>query len=71
MIPGNSHLMKLFTPKQLHKMFIKEHYDIEIAYLEGPAARIVSGCCDKDTKLVSWIHCTMKSREDLTIAFRN
>lgn len=70
-IPGNSHLMKLFTPKQLHQMFIKEHYDIEIAYLEGPAARIVSGCQDTKTKLVSWIHCTMHSKEDVAISFRN
>lgn len=54
--PGNSHVMKLLSPRRLHKIFIKEHYDIEIAYLEGPSARMISGCAAPDTKLVAWIH---------------
>lgn len=69
--PGNSKIMKLFTPRFLHKFCIKEHYDIEVSYLEGPSARIISGCPDKDTKLVSWIHCTMKSERDISVGFRN
>lgn len=71
MLPANSHWMKLFSPKQLHKWFIKEHYDIEIAYLEGPAVRIISGCLDKNTKLISWIHCTMHSKKEFSIGFRS
>lgn len=54
--PGNSHIMKIYTPEQLHRLFIKEKYDIEVAYLEGPSARIISGCPNKDTKLVTWMH---------------
>ena len=69
--PGNSHLMKLFSPKRLHKWFIKEHYDIEIAYLEGPDSRIISGCPNKDTKRLSWIHCTMNTAEDTALGFRS
>jgi len=68
---GNSHIMKLISPRQLHRLFIKEHYDIEVSYLEGPCARIVSGCPDKDTKLVSWIHCTMHSPDQVARSFRN
>lgn len=69
--PGNSHLMKLFAPERLHKWFIKEHYDIEVAYLEGPDSRIISGCPNKDTKLISWIHCTMKAADDVARGFRS
>ena len=69
--PGNSHVMKLFSPERLHHFFIKEHYDIEVAYLEGPESRIISGCSDKDTKLISWIHCTMNSGEDFSRGFRS
>ena len=69
--PGNSHVMKLFSPAQLHKWMIKERYDVEVAYLEGPDSRIISGCPDKDTKLVSWIHCTMKSSADIALGFRS
>lgn len=71
MISGNSKLMKLFTPSQLHRFFIKEHYDIEVAYLEGPAARIVSGCPHIDTKLVSWIHVEQHNAKCAAKAFRS
>jgi glycosyltransferase involved in cell wall biosynthesis len=68
---GNSHVMKLFSPEMLHKWFIKERYDIEVSYLEGPSARIISGCPHKDTKLVSWIHCTMATPEETALGFRS
>lgn len=69
--PANSHLMKLLTPTQLHKLFIKEKYDIEIAYLEGPCARIISGCPNKNTKLVSWIHIELHTKKAVASSFRN
>lgn len=71
MVPGNSHLMKLLCPQMLHKIFIKEHYDVEVAYLEGPCARIISGCREKGTKLVSWIHIEQKSQKRSTQGFRS
>ena len=71
MIPGNSHLMKLLTPKQLHKLCVRERYDIEVSYLEGPAARAVSGCTDEDTKLVSWIHVEQHTMDILAGSFRS
>lgn len=70
-VPGNSRIMKLLTPAQLHKLFIKETYDIEVAYLEGPAARIISGCRNRNTKLVSWIHIEQNSAEDAARSFRS
>ncbi|MCI6430583.1 MAG: glycosyltransferase [Lachnospiraceae bacterium] len=70
-IPGNSKLMKLLTPQQLHKICVKEHYDIEISYLEGPSARIISGCNDKGTKLVSWIHVEQHTMKKLAASFRS
>lgn len=71
MFPGNSRLMKVLTPKQLHNLIIKEHYDIEVAYLEGPCARVISGCTDKDTKLVSWIHIEQKTSKKAASSFRS
>lgn len=70
-IPGNSHFMKLLSPHMIHKWLIKEKYDIEIAYLEGPSARIISGCPNKNTKLISWIHIEQKTRKNASRAFRN
>ena len=69
--PGNSHLMKLLTPAQLHKLCVKEKYDIEVAYLEGPTARVISGCSHRDTVLISWIHTEFPDRKALSAPFRS
>lgn len=57
---GIIHLLKLLSPKALHKLLIKEKYDIEIAYLEGAPTRIISGCPNTNTKLFSWVHTSVK-----------
>lgn len=69
--PGNSQLLKIFTPQQLHRLCIREKYDIEISYLEGVAARVVSGCDDKNTKLISWIHVEQHNMKNLAHSFRS
>ena len=71
MIRGNIHLMKLLSPKALHRWLIKDKYDVEISYLEGPSARIISGCPYPDTKLISWIHVEQHTKAIATRAFRS
>lgn len=70
-VPGNSHLMKLLSPKQLHRLCVKEHYDIEVSYLEGPSARIISACENPETKLVCWTHSTPKTTAEAARSFRS
>ena len=53
---GMRYLIRMFSPSFLHRILIKEHYDYEVAYLEGIPTRIVSGCKDKDTKTFAWVH---------------
>lgn len=69
--PGNSHLMKLLSPAALHRLCVKEHYDAEVSYLEGPSARVISGCKDPTTKLVSWIHVEQHTLDALARSFRS
>lgn len=71
MFRGNSHIMKLLSPKQLHRLLIKDSYDIEVAYLEGPCARIVSGCENKNTKLFAWIHIEQHTEQRVAASFRS
>lgn len=52
---GFTAMMKLFSPKMLHRMFIKDTYDVEIAYLESSPTRIISGA-PNGTKKVCWVH---------------
>lgn len=68
---GNTHIMKLFSPEKLYSHFIKSDYDIVVSYLEGPTARIISGCTNPNTKLVSWIHIEQHNRKLASGSFRN
>lgn len=70
-IPGNSILMKSFSPETLHRFFIHENYDVEISYLEGPSARVISGCTDKNVVKLCWIHSTQSTLRRSAGAFRN
>lgn len=70
-IPGNSKIMKLFSPEALHKICVKSKYDVEISYLEGPSTRIISGCSDKNTKTIGWIHGQQHTKEQAANSFRN
>ena len=69
--PGNSQIMKAASPALLHKLFIRERYDIEVAYLEGPAARVIYGCNDRETGKVAWIHVEQHSLKKLSHSFRS
>ncbi|MEE0059287.1 MAG: glycosyltransferase [Acutalibacteraceae bacterium] len=68
---GHVKLFKLFSPQALYKMFVKDKYDIAVAYLEGITSRIISGCNDEETKTVSWIHIEQTTMENLATAFRS
>lgn len=68
---GNTLVYKIFSPKQLYKMYIKEEYDIIVSYLEGPSARVISGCTNSKTKLINWIHIELENQKYATHVFRS
>ena len=70
-VRGNSHIMKLFSPKMLFRRAVKEKYDVIVSYLEGPTARVVSGCPEDGTKLVCWIHTSQQSKANGAKSFRS
>ena len=63
--------MKAFSPAVLHKLCVRDCYDVEISYLEGPSARIISGCQNLRTKLISWIHVEQHTMKKLSSSFRS
>lgn len=67
---GNVPIMKLFTPRQLYRFFIKERYDIVVAYLEGPSTRIIAGCPYIDSKKVAWVHGEQHTMDCAAASFR-
>ena len=68
---GSTTLFKFCSPKFLYKYLIKEKYDIAVSYLEGPTARIISGCPYEDSKKISWIHTEMKDFDKFSVGFRS
>lgn len=68
---GNTLVYKCFSPKQLYKMYIKDEYDVIISYLEGPSARVIAGCPNKDTKLICWLHTELKGTDASDVVFRS
>lgn len=70
-IRGNRLFFRLFSPKSLYHYCVKDSYDIVVSYLEGITARIVSGCDDIKTKLVSWIHVEQHTMDELSSSFQN
>ena len=70
-IPGNSKLLKIFTPKQLHSICVKDKYDIEVAYLEGVSARVISGANVVNTHIINWIHVEQHKRSLASASFRS
>lgn len=71
MIRGNSKYMLAISPSRLYKWLIKDEYDVVVSYLEGPCARIVSGCLNPQTKKVCWIHIEQRTRKRVKASFRS
>lgn len=53
---GYSVIQRFIPARWLYALFIREKYDVVIAYLEGVATRIVSGCTEKKTRKIAWVH---------------
>ena len=42
--------------EKIYKKFIKEDYDVEVAFLEGISAKIIANSTNKHAKKIAWIH---------------
>lgn len=58
-----------FSPKVFRKIYLRDLFDVEIAFIEGYATRIVSGGCS--AKKIAWVHSDMKKNPWTDIAFRS
>lgn len=68
---GNTRIFRLFSKEFLFRHLVKGEYDIIVSYLESPTTRIVAGCEEPNTKLVSWVHNEMRDFNDFLVSFRN
>lgn len=51
--------------KWLYPLYIKDDYDIEVAYLECGPTKIIAGSTNKKAKKIAWIHCDLEKKEGM------
>ena len=66
---GYSVVQRFFSPAFLFRFFVKEEFDIVVAYLEGVPTRIIGGCQRKQATKIAWLH-TKLSEAPLQRVFR-
>lgn len=58
-------------PEFFYKRFIKEKYDVEVAFIEGYATKIISGSNNKNSKKVAWIHIDLMENPWTKVAYNS
>ncbi|MBQ1947029.1 MAG: glycosyltransferase [Clostridia bacterium] len=61
----------VLSPAVVYKLFIKKRkaYDAEVAFLEGSAAKILSGSSNRRAKKFAWIHTDLRTLDENTKVF--
>lgn len=60
-----------FPPQLFYKLFIQGRYDVEIAFIEGYATRIISGSCNIQSKKIAWVHSDLTNNHWTKIAYQS
>lgn len=59
-----------FSPTFYYKLFIRQNYDVGIAFIEGYATRFLSGA-PESMKKIAWIHTDIIKNHWTKVAYRN
>lgn len=51
--------------KWLYPLYIKDDYDIEVAYLECGPTKILAGSTNKKARKIAWVHCDLAKKEGM------
>lgn len=64
-------MWRIIPIKLFYRLMIREKYDVEVSFLEGICAKIISGSTNKDSKKIAWIHVDMINHKKSEAVFRN
>ena len=59
-----------FSPSIYYRLFIREKYDVGIAFIEGYATRFLSGA-PRGMKKIAWVHIELKTFHWTQVAYRS
>lgn len=62
---------KYINIDKLYRKYFPEHYDIEIAFLEGISAKIIAHSDNPDSKKLAWIHVDLINERKSESFFKN
>lgn len=55
----------------MYKCFVKEKYDIEIAFMHGWSTKVISGSNNKKSKKIAWVHVDLVTWNRVDGVFKN
>lgn len=55
-IKGLSFIFKFLPAGLLYNVFVKEKYDVIVAYMQGPSTKVLAGCKNKNVVKLAWLH---------------
>ena len=59
------------SSKWSYRLFIPKGYDVEIAFIEGYATRIISASTSKHSRKIAWVHTDLVNNHWTDIAYRS
>lgn len=62
-------ITKIIPPQLVYFLFVKNDYDIEIAFLEGLPTKIIAASCNKKGRKIAWIHTDLCEYPDSVRAY--
>lgn len=66
-----SKLIYSANPATVYKYLIKESYDIEIAFIEGFATKLIANSCNKNSKKIAFVHIDLVNNPWTNIAYKS
>lgn len=55
----------------LYEQYVKESYDVMVAFLEGPSTKILSYCDNPDCRKLAWMHTNLKKRHRTAVFYKS
>lgn len=59
------------SPSLFYQLFVKGKYEVEVAFIEGYATRIISGSNNPDSKKIAWVHTDLESNHWTTVCYKS
>ncbi|MDO4622108.1 MAG: glycosyltransferase [Eubacteriales bacterium] len=58
-------------PKRVYQKYIKEEYDVEIAFIEGFATKVIASSTNRKSKKIAWVHTDMQKNSYADSCYRS